>query len=118
MKPYATHYIYIQGVQKSIVTDFYERQNEFVRDKIKIVPSVLNLCKVETPTALIDILSLGTKAVPHGQLSDYDNFYETYRFREYSMASVSFCFLLNFIYSIQPDMVRKIKDLLVLFLYQ
>ena len=42
-------------------------------------------------------------------ISDYDNFYETHRFREYSMASVSFCFLLNFIYAIQPDMVRKIK---------
>ena len=43
-------------------------------------------------------------------IKDYDNFYETYRFREYSMASLSFCFLLNFIYSIQPDMVRKIKE--------
>ena len=65
---------YIQCVQKSIVTDFHERQSEFVKEKMKIVPSVLNLCKVKTPTALINILSLGTKAVPHGQLSDYDNF--------------------------------------------
>ena len=26
------------------------------------------------------------------------------------MATLSFCFLLNFIYSIQPDMVKKIKE--------
>ena len=42
-------------------------------------------------------------------IKDYENFYEAHRFREYSMASVSFCFLLNFIYSMQPDMVKKIQ---------
>ena len=57
-----------------MVNDFHERQNDFVRDKMKIVPTVLNLCKIQTPTALIDILALGTKSVPHGQICDYDYF--------------------------------------------
>lgn len=43
-------------------------------------------------------------------ITDYSNFYESYNFREYYMATLSFCFLLNFIYSIQPDMVKKIKE--------
>ena len=42
-------------------------------------------------------------------IKDYKNFYESFKFREYSMASLSFCFLLNFIFSIQPNMVKKIK---------
>ena len=65
---------YIQCVQKSIVTDFHKRQNNFVKEKMKIVPSVLNLCNLKTPTALIISLSFGTKTVPHGQLCDYDYF--------------------------------------------
>ena len=43
-------------------------------------------------------------------IKDYNNFYESHKFREFSMATLSFCFLLNFIYSIQPDMVKKIKE--------
>ena len=66
--------LYIQGVQGTIVNIFHQRQNDFVRDKMKIVPTVLNLCKIQTPTALIDVLSLGTKAVPHDQICDYDCF--------------------------------------------
>ena len=66
--------LYIQGVQRTIVNLFHERQNDFVRGKMKIVPTVLNLCKVQTPTALIDILSIGTKSVPHGQICDYKYF--------------------------------------------
>jgi hypothetical protein len=65
---------YIQGVQTTAVSMLHRCQNEFVRDKMKVVPTVLNLCKVQTPTALTDILSKGTKSVPHYQISDYNYF--------------------------------------------
>ena len=65
---------YRQCVQKSIVTDFHKHQNKFVKEKMRIVPSVINLCNLKTPTALINSLSFGTKTVPHGQLCDYDYF--------------------------------------------
>ena len=65
---------YIQCVQKTVVNMFHQRQNEFVREKMKIVPTVLNLCKVQTPEALISILSQGTKSVPHYQICDYNYF--------------------------------------------
>tara|TARA_B110001450_G_scaffold55097_1_gene51651 strand:+ start:1706 stop:4696 length:2991 start_codon:yes stop_codon:yes gene_type:complete len=42
-------------------------------------------------------------------INDYTNFFDSFGFREYSMATLSFCFLLNFIFSIQPNMVKKIK---------
>ena len=43
---------FIQCVQNIVVNGFHKRQNIFVQEKMKIIPSVLNLSKVETPTAL------------------------------------------------------------------
>ena len=54
------------------MNDFHKRQNTFVQEKMKIIPSVLNLSQMETPTAFVDCLSRGTKIVPHDQLCDYD----------------------------------------------
>ena len=41
---------------------------------------------------------------------EYNNFYEEYKFRENHMATLSFTFLLNFVYSMQPNIVKKIKE--------
>ena len=43
-------------------------------------------------------------------VKDYSNFYESNKFKEYSFATMSYCFLLDFIYSMQPNMVNKIKE--------
>ena len=42
-------------------------------------------------------------------IADYENFYESHQFREYPISTNSFCFLLNFIVKMQPELVKKIK---------
>ena len=63
---------YIQLVQLTVIDAFHRKQNNFVCEKMKVVPKVLNLCKVQTPAALTNILSMGTKSVPNYQVSDYN----------------------------------------------
>ena len=42
-------------------------------------------------------------------IADYDNFYESHQFREYPTSTNAFCFLLNFISKMQPELVEKIQ---------
>lgn len=42
-------------------------------------------------------------------ITDYDNFYEAHQFREYPLSTNAFCFLLNFISKMQPELVEKIQ---------
>ena len=43
-------------------------------------------------------------------INDYSNFYESNKFKEFSFATNSYCFLLDFIYNIQPSIIKKIKE--------
>jgi len=43
-------------------------------------------------------------------IKDYSNFYETNKFKEYSLSTMSYCFLLDFIYAMQPNIIKKIKE--------
>ena len=44
------------------------------------------------------------------KINNFDNFFESLQFKEFSMGTMAFCFLLDFIYLMQPDMVKKIKE--------
>jgi hypothetical protein len=65
---------YIRTVQSTVISAFHRNQNEFVRNKMKVIPKILNLCKVKTPAALMKVLSMGTKSVPNNQVTDYNYF--------------------------------------------
>ena len=65
---------YIRTVQSAVISALHRNQNEFVRNKMKVVPKILNLCRVQTPAALTRILSSGTKSVPDYQVTDYNYF--------------------------------------------
>ena len=43
-------------------------------------------------------------------ISDYESFYESLRFRETPIATQSFCFLLDFVHAHNPALVKKIKE--------
>ena len=44
------------------------------------------------------------------EINDYGTFYESAGFRDFPLATQAFCFLLNFIYAMQPNLVHKIKE--------
>jgi len=43
-------------------------------------------------------------------IKDYENFYESLQFRQFSSATLAFCFLLDFLSTMQPQLVKKIKE--------
>lgn len=92
-----------------------------------MVDEIINFAAIECPT-IHKISSENTESLYFEQLrncqkqiyqkelleqfytiKDYDNFYESQQFREYPMATISFCFLLNFISQMQPELVNKMQ---------
>ena len=43
-------------------------------------------------------------------VNDYDSFYESLQFKGYPVATQAFCFLLDFIYGHNPNLVKSIKE--------